>query len=158
MQFRFWKREVKLSRTNRKREITLTSYRKNASKSKALYRGYSVLSSDMIFVKSFRDDCIPKFGWKVIQIWERNCPLHKHIFWHLEIFPKIMCKLQILSFDMTIYDTNMNSSKSTFTKWNFTRVLMILHKSCLWEISRGFRAAYEIWTKRTTCFMQVEVL
>ena len=29
-------------------------------------------------------------------------------------------------------DTYMNGSKSTFPKWNFTRVLIILHKRCLW--------------------------
>ena len=29
-----------------------------------------------------------------------------------------------------------NCSEITFTKWNFTQVLIILHKCCLWQISR----------------------
>ena len=29
-------------------------------------------------------------------------------------------------------DTYMNCSKRTLTRWNFTRVMIILHKRCLW--------------------------
>ena len=95
------------------------------------------------------------------QTWYLSNLLHKHIFLHLEIYPKKAHKsrkfyishpqnlnnisifslvahvlqyhcLTWLNITKNQKDTYINCSKSTSTKWNFTRLLIILHKRCLW--------------------------